>query len=184
MPMPRDLGGTTGYQRNAYRRCGWPLRYQEHHNQDCDCECMVLVAHYVQGRARICSEVQQLSEDRKTYAYNKMASDPYHATSTIREMEDRLCGSYTTSHEVHLQTLHPSGNILCDQDGRGRSYSQRRCSNGGQILFELIITRYGCSLELVSDQGTHFLNEVIKDLTYHFQIKHGRLPRTTPRQTV
>lgn len=32
-------------------------------------------------------------------------------------------------------------------------------------------------LELVSDRGTHFLNAVIEDLTFHFQIKHQK---TTP----
>lgn len=45
------------------------------------------------------------------------------------------------------------------------------------FLFKLIITRYGCPLELVSDIGTHFLNAVIEDLTSHFQIKHRK---TTP----
>lgn len=46
-----------------------------------------------------------------------------------------------------------------------------------KFLFELIITRYGCPLELVSDKGTHFLNAMIEDLTSHFQIKHWK---TTP----
>ncbi|OAE21540.1 hypothetical protein AXG93_2085s1050 [Marchantia polymorpha subsp. ruderalis] len=30
-----------------------------------------------------------------------------------------------------------------------------------KFLFELIITRYGCPLELVSDRGTHFLNKEV-----------------------
>lgn len=46
-----------------------------------------------------------------------------------------------------------------------------------KFLFESIITQYGCPLELVSDQGTHFLNAVIKNLTFYFQIKHRN---TTP----
>ncbi|OAE26883.1 hypothetical protein AXG93_3554s1010 [Marchantia polymorpha subsp. ruderalis] len=45
------------------------------------------------------------------------------------------------------------------------------------FLFESIITRYGCPLELVSDRGTHFLNQIIEDLTQHFHIKHRK---TTP----
>lgn len=44
-----------------------------------------------------------------------------------------------------------------------------------KFLFELIITRYGCSLVLISDQGTHFLNAIIKDLTFYFQIKHRKM---------
>lgn len=43
-----------------------------------------------------------------------------------------------------------------------------------KFLFEAIITRYECPLGLVSDRGTHFLNSVIEDLTFHFQIKHQR----------
>lgn len=46
-----------------------------------------------------------------------------------------------------------------------------------RFLFESIITRYGCPLEIVSDRGTHFLNQVIESLTRHFQIKHRK---TTP----
>ncbi|OAE18999.1 hypothetical protein AXG93_2551s1020 [Marchantia polymorpha subsp. ruderalis] len=45
------------------------------------------------------------------------------------------------------------------------------------FLFESIITRYGCPLELVSDRGTHFLNQIIEDLTRYFHIKHRK---TTP----
>lgn len=32
-------------------------------------------------------------------------------------------------------------------------------------LYKIIMTRFGCSIELVSIQGEHFLNEVIKKLT-------------------
>ncbi|OAE26302.1 hypothetical protein AXG93_3040s1200 [Marchantia polymorpha subsp. ruderalis] len=46
-----------------------------------------------------------------------------------------------------------------------------------KFLFESIITQYGCTLELVSVRGTHFLNKVIEDLTFYFQIKHRK---TTP----
>lgn len=41
-----------------------------------------------------------------------------------------------------------------------------------KFLFESIINQYGCPLKLVYDQGTHFLNVVIEDLTFYFQIKH------------
>lgn len=46
-----------------------------------------------------------------------------------------------------------------------------------KFLFKSIITRYGCLLKLVSDRGTHFLNTVVDDLTFYFQIKHRK---TTP----
>ena len=45
------------------------------------------------------------------------------------------------------------------------------------FLFERIMMRFGCPLELVSDRGTHFLNEVISNLTARYDIKHRK---TTP----
>jgi hypothetical protein len=36
------------------------------------------------------------------------------------------------------------------------------------FLFEFILTHFGCPLTLVSDQGTHFINDTIEHLTMHF----------------
>ena len=46
-----------------------------------------------------------------------------------------------------------------------------------KFLRENIMSRFGCPKELVSDRGTHFVNDVIEELTTKFKIKH-RL--TTP----
>ena len=45
------------------------------------------------------------------------------------------------------------------------------------FIFDHIITRFGCPLELVSDRGTHFLNSTIEILTTTYLIKHRK---TTP----
>ena len=37
-----------------------------------------------------------------------------------------------------------------------------------------IITRFGCPITLISDQGSHFINKTIKALTYQFKIDHRR----------
>ncbi|KAL3692578.1 hypothetical protein R1sor_006229 [Riccia sorocarpa] len=41
-----------------------------------------------------------------------------------------------------------------------------------KFIYENIITRFGVPLEFVSDQGGHFLNGVMEELTTHYQIKH------------
>ena len=50
------------------------------------------------------------------------------------------------------------------------------CSSeiAAKFIYENIITRFGCPLTLISDQGTHFINKTIKSLTDQFQIDHRR----------
>ena len=43
-----------------------------------------------------------------------------------------------------------------------------------KFIYENIITRFGCQLTLISDQGTHFINRTIKTLIGKFQIDHRR----------
>ncbi len=37
-----------------------------------------------------------------------------------------------------------------------------------KFIYEFILTRFGCSLILVSDQGTHFIDDTIEIFTIHF----------------
>jgi hypothetical protein len=41
-----------------------------------------------------------------------------------------------------------------------------------KFLYELIVTRFGCPLTVVANQGTHFINDAIKYLTHHFILRH------------
>jgi len=41
-----------------------------------------------------------------------------------------------------------------------------------QFMYESILTRFGCPLILVNDQGTHFINETIEIFTIHFLFWH------------
>ena len=50
------------------------------------------------------------------------------------------------------------------------------CSSeiAANFIYENIITRFGCPITLISDQGTHFINKTIKTLTDQFQVDHHR----------
>jgi len=40
------------------------------------------------------------------------------------------------------------------------------------FLYKCILTRFGCPLTIVINQGVHFINDAIKYLAYHFLMKH------------
>ena len=48
------------------------------------------------------------------------------------------------------------------------------CSSeiAAKFIYENIITKFGCPIALISDQGSHFINKTIKALTDQFQIDH------------
>jgi len=41
-----------------------------------------------------------------------------------------------------------------------------------KFLYEHIFMRFGCPLTIVTDQGTHFINDAIRYFTDHFILKH------------
>jgi hypothetical protein len=40
------------------------------------------------------------------------------------------------------------------------------------FLYECILTRFGCPLTIIIDQGVHFIHDAIKYLIDHFLMKH------------
>jgi hypothetical protein len=41
-----------------------------------------------------------------------------------------------------------------------------------KFLYECILTRFGCPLIIIIDQGVHFINDAIKYLIDHFLLKN------------
>ena len=52
----------------------------------------------------------------------------------------------------------------------------KTCSTevAAKFIYENIITRFGCPLTLISDQGSHFINKTIAALTEQFKIEHQK----------
>ena len=43
-----------------------------------------------------------------------------------------------------------------------------------KFVYEHLWCRYGCPIELISDQGGHFLNHIIRELTTHYAVVHKK----------
>jgi hypothetical protein len=53
-----------------------------------------------------------------------------------------------------------------------RALRKNRLRVIAKVLYECILTRFGCPLTIVTNQGVHFNNDSIKYLTNHFLMKH------------
>jgi hypothetical protein len=51
-----------------------------------------------------------------------------------------------------------------------------------KFIYENIITRFGCPLTIINDQGTHFFNGKIKILLQKFMIDHKKTSTYIPKE--
>lgn len=54
--------------------------------------------------------------------------------------------------------------------GRGAAWNGLYRAKTTKLLFEYVLTRFGYPKILMSDHGTHFLNEMIRALIEEFQV--------------
>jgi hypothetical protein len=55
-----------------------------------------------------------------------------------------------------------------------REVKECSATTAARFIFYDIITRFGCSKILMSDQGTHFINKTVESLTEEFSFHHQK----------
>jgi transposase InsO family protein len=55
-----------------------------------------------------------------------------------------------------------------------REFKDCSATTTTRFIFDDIITRFGCPKILMSDQGTHFINNTIEALTWEFEVHHQK----------
>ena len=56
----------------------------------------------------------------------------------------------------------------------GVALRDNKAGSVARFLYNNIMSRFGCPIKLVSDQGTHFLNSVIRELTRKHMMVHKK----------
>ena len=58
--------------------------------------------------------------------------------------------------------------------GGGQGVADNTATSMAKFLYEYIWCWYGCRIELISDQGGHFLGQVVESLTTFYAVVHKR----------
>ena len=62
----------------------------------------------------------------------------------------------------------------CTKWVEAKPLQDNTAASRAKFLYEHIWCRFGCPIELISDQGGHFLNAVISGLTQHYAAVHKK----------
>jgi hypothetical protein len=62
----------------------------------------------------------------------------------------------------------------CTKWVKAKALRDNTAASTTKFLYEYIWCRYGCPIELVSEQGSHFVNEVMQSIMQHYIVVHWR----------
>ena len=62
----------------------------------------------------------------------------------------------------------------CTKWVEAKALRDNTAASTAKFVYEHLWCRYGCPIELVSDQGGDFINHIICELTHHYAVVHKR----------
>jgi hypothetical protein len=72
-------------------------------------------------------------------------------------------------------------NIYATKWAKAKAFKNNNITTNARFLYEHIITKFGCPMELINDQGSHFINETIKIFIVEFMINHKKATAYYPQ---
>ena len=66
------------------------------------------------------------------------------------------------------------GTDYCTKWVEAKTLRNNMTASTAKFLYECIFCRFSCQIELVSDQGTHFVNKVSFELSHYYAVVHKR----------
>ena len=120
-----------------------------------------------------------MSKYWKTHNNGYVTSDEYNTTRAIYEMGVRFCGGIQTCNQMGVRFCGAIDyvtkwvEVVALKDNSAKSTAW--------FIYDNIICRFGCPLDLVTDQGGHFINETVEALVRDFAIKQRKFTTYYPR---
>ena len=118
--------------------------------------------------------MRPLSKTRPTNGAGPNAPSFGTTIRTIPEMGTRFCRTIQTTGDEDRKPIHYRGHRLLHEMGGSKNTTSNMATSTTKNLYEFIWCRYGCPIELISDQGGHFLGQVVESLTTFYAVFHKR----------
>ena len=131
-----------------------------------------MVAYNEKGCSLILSTVRFVSTHGTTGRTSLDAAPTHPPIRTISKVGVRFCRTLQTG-------CAPTGNKYiivatdyCTKWVEAKALRDNTAPSTEKFVYEHLWCRFGCPIELVSDQGRHFLNHLIRELTTHYVVVH------------
>ena len=161
------------HRRSAQRYCGRTFRGKHYITQNIDSS--LLVAYYENGCIHILQTMRHMSRVGPKVSKSSQPLHPIMATEVFQRWGLDFIGPINPPAKGTKNKYIITATDYTTRWVEARALKDNTATSTAKFIFEEIITKFGCPIELVNDQGSHFLNDTIQILTKTFMVLHRKL---------